>query len=157
MIDGPRRILALAAVAAIAAASPVRATELCGWLAETANADRLHEFSLWLEADGQVDFFYKMTGAGIVTEGMKSYSPGSGTFSLEAKRAEKAWGFGSTLSPPGDIDIVAEIHAAPKSVFSDDETPLLAKFTFRRHVPEDEKTPPADFAKRQCATVPAGR
>lgn len=152
-----RHGLALAALAAITAAGPVRGAELCGWLTETVDADSTHDFSLWLEADGEVNFFYKMTGQGIVTEGMKAYSPGSGTFSLRPKRPEKAWGFGSTLSPPGDIDIVAEIHAPPKSVFSDDETPLLATFTFRRHVPEDEKTPPTDFAKRQCATIPAGQ
>src|SRR5471032_2103668 len=144
MIELPRHGLALAAAAVIAAAGPARAAELCGWLVETTDADSVHEFSLWLEADSDVSFFYKMTGKGIVSEGMRAYSPGSGTFSLRPKHAEKAWGFGSSLDPPGDIDIVAEIHVPPKSVFSDDETPLLAKFTFQRHVPENEKTPPTD-------------
>jgi len=147
--------LALAAVALVAAGGSARATELCGWLVETVEGDNVHQFSLWLEADGDANLFYKMTGAGIVTESVKAYSPGSGTFSLRARRAETAWGFGSTLDPPGDIDIVAEIHAPPKSVFSEEETPLLAKFVFQRHVPDGEKTPPADFAKRQCATIPA--
>jgi hypothetical protein len=157
MIGPPRLGLALAAALVIAATGPAHAAELCGWLMETTEADSVHQFNLWLEADADVSFFYKMTGKGIVTEGVKAYSPGSGTFSLRPGRAEKAWGFGSTLDPPGDIDIVAEIHAPPKSVFSDDETPLLAKFTFQRHVPQDEKTPPADFAKHQCATIAAGR
>ncbi len=157
MIGLPRHGLALAAAVVIAAAGPARAAELCGWLVETTAADSVHQFDLWLEADADVSFFYKMTGKGIVTEGMKAYSPGSGSFSLRPRRPEKAWGFGSTLDPPGDIDIVAEIHVPPKSVFSDDETPLLAKFTFQRHVPEDEKTPPTDFAKHQCATIAAGR
>ena len=157
MIWPPPLGLAIAAAMAITAAGPARAAELCGWLTETADADGVHQFDLWLEADADVSFFYKMTGKGVVTEGMRAYSPGSGTFSLRPKHAEKAWGFGSSLSPPGDIDIVAEIHTPPKSVFSDDETPLLARFAFQRHVPEDEKAPPTDFAKRQCATIPAGR
>jgi hypothetical protein len=28
-------------------------------------------------------------------------------------------------------------------------------FTFRRHAPQSEKTPPKDFAKHQCVTLPA--
>jgi hypothetical protein len=157
MSSPPRLGLAIAVAAVIVAASPAHAAELCGWLIETTEADSVHQFDLWLEADADVSFFYKMSGKGIVTEGMKAYSPGSGTFSLSPKRAQRAWGFGSTLDPPGDVDIVAEIHVPPKSVFSDDETPLLAKFTFQRHVPEDEKVPPKDFAKHQCATIPGGR
>jgi hypothetical protein len=95
-----------------------------------------------------------MTGEGIVTEGMRSYSPGSGTFFLHAGRASKVWGFGSTLYPPGDIDIIAEVHTKPPSIFDETPTPLLAKFVFHRHVPEDETTPPKGFATKQCATLP---
>jgi hypothetical protein len=145
------------AVLISAASTPARAAELCGWLTETADAEGVHEFSLWLEADAYVAFFYKMTGKGVVSEGMKAYSPGSGTFSLRPTAAEKAWGFGASVSPPAEIDIVAEIHAPPKSVFDEEETPLLARFVFQRHVTEDEKKAPTDFAKRQCATLPSGR
>jgi hypothetical protein len=153
---GPLAALGLAALIS-AAGAPARAAELCGWLTETADAEKVHEFSLWLEADANVAFFYKMTGKGVVSEGMKAYSPGSGTFSLRPKAAEKAWGFGTSLSPPAEIDIVAEIHAPPKSVFDEAETPLLARFVFQRHVSEDEKKPPTEFARRQCATLPASR
>jgi hypothetical protein len=154
----PARILTAFALAVCAAATmtPVRAAELCGWLTETSDANSVHQFTLWLEADTEVALFYKMSGKGIVTEGMKAYSPGSGSFSLHPKKAEKPWGFGTSLSPPGDIDIVAEIHVPPKSIF-DEEAPLLAKFTFQRHVPEEEKAPPNDFAHRQCVTLAAGR
>lgn len=31
--------------------------------------------------------------------------------------------------------------------------PLLASFTFKRYVPEDETTPPKTLAARQCATL----
>jgi len=134
---------------------PAQATQLCGWLVETLEPENVHEFTLWLEADGDMDFFYKMTGKGISTEDSKSYSPGSGSFSLRPKRPEKPWGFGTNIDGPGDVDIVAEIHVMPKSVFDDAETPLLASFAFRRHVSQDEKKPPVDFAKRQCVTIPS--
>jgi hypothetical protein len=154
MLRLPRLGLALAAATAIAGGGPARATELCGWLVETTNAEAVHDFTLWLEADNDLDFFYKMTGKGVSTESSRAYSPGSGTFSLRARHAEKPWGFGSNIDGAGDVDIVVEIHVPPKSVFPDDETPLLASFTFRRHVPEDEKAPPTEFAKRQCVTIP---
>jgi hypothetical protein len=144
----------LAIAVALAFEAPARATELCGWMTETVSRDSVHEFTLWLQADGDVSFLYKMTGQGIVTESSKSYSPGSGTFSLHPKKPEKPWGFGTTLEGPGDVDIVADIHVMPKSVFDEVETPVLASFAFRRHVPEGEKVPPKDFAKHQCVSVP---
>ena len=146
--------LALAA-AVLALAGPARATQVCGWIDETVDADNVHLFSLWLEADGDTDFFYRMAGKGVVTESSTSYSPSSGAFSLRPKRPGRPWSYGTSISGGGDVDIVAEIHAAPKSVFSDDETPLLAKFTFRRHVPEGETKAPKTFAARQCAALPA--
>ncbi len=153
---GPSRCgLMLAALAITAIAAPAHPTELCGWLVETVGDESMHEFALWLEADGDVSFLYKMTGKGVSTESSKSYSPGSGSFSLRPKAPEKAWGFGTTIGEAGDVDIVADIHVMPKSVFDETETPLLASFKFRHHVPEGEKKPPADFAKRQCATVPS--
>jgi hypothetical protein len=154
MIGPCRYGLVVAALAMTAIAAPARSTELCGWLVETIGDESMHEFTLWLEADGDVSFLYKMTGKGVSTESSKAYSPGSGTFSLRPKAPEKAWGFGTTIDGAGDVDIVADIHVMPKSVFDETETPLLASFTFRRRVPEGEKKPPADFAKRQCATVP---
>jgi hypothetical protein len=95
-----------------------------------------------------------MTGKGVITESGTNYSPSSGSFSLRPKRPQSYWSFGTTLGE-GDVDIVGEIHVAPKSVFSDEETPILTSFIFRRHVPGNEKKPPTDFAKRQCAVVPA--
>lgn len=156
MISFLRGGVALLALAG-AAAGPARATELCGWLIETVEADGLHQFDLWLQADADTDVFYRMTGDGWRSEGVRAYSPGSGTYSLHAHKAAKVWGFGTSLNPPGELDIVAEIHAPPASVFSEDETPLLATFAFRRHVPEDEGPPPKAFGARQCVTVAAGR
>jgi hypothetical protein len=152
-LSRPALALALATAATLMTAPPVRAAQLCGWLTEKISGDSVHEFDLWLESDSRVNFFYKMTGKGVTTENSRSYSPGSGSFSLDPKRAEKAWGFGTTLGSEGDIDIVAEIHVMPKSVFDEGDTPLLASFAFKRHVPDGEKKPPADFAKRQCVTL----
>ena len=136
-------------------AVPAHAGQLCGWLIETIEADDLHQFELWLQAESQTDIVYKMRGEGIVSESSRSYSPGSGSYSLRARKAVKVWGFGSTLSAPADIDIVAEIRSPPKSVFSDEETPLLATFSFQRHVSEGGGAPPPPFGARRCVVVAA--
>ncbi len=149
------RHVLVACALAVALAGPARATELCGWLTEVVKDDNVHDFDLWLQADGEVAFLYRMTGKGLTSEGSRMYSPGSGTSSLHAGKAERPWGFGATLDPPGDVDIVAEIHVSPKSIFDEEETPLLGKFTFQRHVPEGETKPPTDFQKHQCVTLPA--
>lgn len=140
-------------IVALLAATPVHATEICGWLTETVDAENVHEFALWLQSDGEADIYYMMKGEGLTSEGMTFYSPSKGTYVLHPGRAAKPWGFGGTLNPPGDIDIIAELHAVPADIFADDEPPLLATFTFKRQVPEDEKTPPKAFATKQCATV----
>lgn len=147
---GPLRC-AIAAVALLA--GPASATEVCAWMDETIGEDDYHELRLWLEADGEVDAYYKIKGEGLSSEGMKAHSPNSGTYFLRPKTPDSPWKFGATLTPPGDIDVVAEIRAKPADIFSDAETPLLASFTFKRHVPEGETTPPKTLAARQCATL----
>ena len=148
----------LLAVAVGAVAVPAHAGQLCGWLVETIGDDDLHQFELWLQAERDTDVVYRLRGAGIVSESSRSHSPGGGSYSLHAGQPAKIWGFGATLNAPADIDIVAEIHAPPRSVFSDEAAPpWLAAFTFRRHVPEYEGAPPKPFAARQCVTVTAAR
>lgn len=129
------------------------ATEVCAWLKETVKRDQLYKFELWLQADGETDFLYQITGAGIVTDGSKSHSPGSGTYVLHPRKPEKPWSFGATLYPPGTIDIGIELHKTPEDIFSKDPTPILAQFSFHRDVPAAEKKPPATLAKKQCATL----
>jgi hypothetical protein len=140
----------------MAAAAPAHAARVCAWMNETIGDDDYHELTLWLEADGDVDFYYKIKGEGLRSEGMKAHSPNSGTFVLHARKPDKPWGFGATLSPPGEIDVVIELRATPKDIFSDAEPPLLASFTFRRQVPEGETTPPKDLANKQCAALATG-
>lgn len=138
--------------AAPAAAAPVK---ICAWMTETVDAESNHEFSLWLEADADIQIYYQMAGEGVVTESMRAHSPGSGTFVLHPGEPDKPWGFGATLNPPGEVDIVAEIHETPEDIFSDVPSPLLTAFEFRRHVPEGETTPPPIFAEKRCRTVAA--
>jgi hypothetical protein len=147
------RGLALAAALALAISEPAHAAQLCGWLTEKVSADNVHDFALWLQSDSDIAFFYKMSGKGIVTRSGSSYAPGSGTFSLRPGRPQNPWGYGTNISE-GDVDIVAEIHETPKSVFDETESSLLANWVFRRHIARGEKAPPADFAKHQCITVP---
>ena len=149
-----RRGQAIAALVAAAAAGPAHATPVCGWLQESVDADEAHMFDLWLSSDGFLDFVYQMKGQGVTTPSSRMYSPGSGSFSLRPGKDEKAWGFGTSLDPGSDIDIIAELHLKPKDIFSEDETPLLATFTFKRHVPDDETKPPPVFMEKQCVTLP---
>lgn len=133
-----------------AAAAPTR---ICAWLAETLGEDDFHQVTLWFEADQDFDGYYMLKGDGLVGDGSRAHSPSKGTFVLHAGKPDSPWKFGTTLTPPGVVDIVAEVHATPKDVFADDEPPLLAAFTFHREVAEDHPAPPADFGARQCATV----
>jgi hypothetical protein len=143
---------ALMALAITAAAAPSQAAQVCAWMVETVGDDDLREVALWLEADSDVDLYYMMKGEGLKDGSGRAHSPGSGTYSLSAKTPARAWGFGSTLSPPGEIDVIAELHASPKDIFADEEPPLVMAFTFHREVPEGETAPPATLAARQCQT-----
>ena len=150
-----RRIaLAASLILTVALAGAAQAKQICGWLVEKVEANDVHQLDLWLQADSEVEFLYKIGGKGLLSEGMKMHSPGSGTFLLHPGKADKPWGFGGTLVPPGTIDIVAEIHVKPADIFDETPTPILAAFTFHREVPAGEKKAPPVFAKKQCATLP---
>jgi hypothetical protein len=147
-------IAAIAAVAlSFAFAAEARATQICGWMVEKIEGDDLHSVDIYLQADGEMEFLYKVGGRGLLSEGSRSHSPSSGTYVLHAGQAERVWGFGATLSPPGKIDITMAIHQKPADIFDEKPTPVLAEFAFRRDVPESEKQPPATLAKKQCVAV----
>lgn len=149
--------IGIAAAALLAA--PAQAVTVCAWIDETLGEDDYRELTLWLEADGQADVYYMIKGEGLSAEGMKAHAPNSGTLILRPKTPNSPWTFGATLTPPGKMDVIAEVRAWPKDIFSDEPPPLLAAFTFRRDVPEGETAPPKTFAAKQCAavTVPASR
>jgi hypothetical protein len=148
-----RILIAAAAILSLALAHQARATQVCGWMIEKIEADDLHQVDIFLQADGDLEFLYKIGGRGLTSEGSRMHSPGSGTYVLHPGQAERVWGFGATLSPPGKIDISIALHEKPASVFDEKPTPVLAQFVFNRVVPDGEKRPPATFAKKQCATV----
>jgi hypothetical protein len=139
---------------ALVVSGGAQAAQLCGWMLEKTNDEKYHELEIWLQSDQDIDFFYKIGGEGLVEDsGGKGNSPNSGTFVLHPGVAERPWGFGMTVYPPGRIDVTLEVHEWPKDIFSDEETPLLATFTFQRPIPAEEVEPPADLAKHQCLTV----
>lgn len=145
----------LLAMVLAATAIPAHAGQLCGWLVESLKGDNVHQFELWLQAEGDTEVFYRMAGRGIVTEPSGSHAPSRGTYALRNRLPVKVWGFGSALNAPADIDVVAEIYAPPPRGFADRPTPLLAKFSFQRRVSADEGEAGQPFASRQCATVAA--
>lgn len=145
----------LAGIAAAAALSgSAQAVQVCAWMDETLGEDDYHELKLWLEAtDGEADVVYKIKGDGLVNENSRGNAPNSGTLFLRRNAPNTPWTFGVTLEPPGRIDVIAELRVKPADIFSEDETPLLAAFTFRREIPEGETIPPKTFAAKQCATL----
>jgi hypothetical protein len=134
-------------------AIPAHAAQVCAWMKETIQPEDVYDFELWLQADSDVDFLYQIGGKGVVSESLTGNSPTSATYTLNAGKAEKVWGYGSTLDAPGKIDFSVELHQMPADIFSDAPTPLLAKFIFQRDVPKSEKKPPATLAKKQCAVL----
>jgi hypothetical protein len=147
------RTLFAGIAAAAVLAGPAQALQVCAWMDETADEDDFHELKLWLEADGELDFYYMIKGEGLSSDGMRGHSPNSGTYFLRARKPDSPWSFGLTFRPPGTIDVIAEIRGKPKDIFSDEPPPLLASFTFRREAPEGETKPPKTFAAKQCATL----
>ena len=147
------RMLFAGIVGAAVLAGPAHAVQVCAWMDETVGEDDYRELKLWLEADGELDIYYMIKGEGLASEGMKAHSPNRGTYFLRPRKADSPWTFGSTLSPPGVIDVIAEVRAKPASIFSDEAPPLLASFTFHRDVPEGETAPPKTFSVKQCATL----
>ena len=137
----------------LSSAALSQTVQVCGCLVESVKPENVYQFDVWLQTDGELSFLYKMSGAGVVAGSNKTHSPGSGTYVLQAGKAEKPWGFGTTLYPPAKIDITIELHEMPADIFSEAPTPLLAKFDFRRDVPESETKPPATLARKQCLAV----
>src|SRR5258708_28191632 len=103
-----RFIVALVFCLPLAAAT--QAPQVCGWLIERLESENTYAFDIWLQSDARLDFLYKIGGAGVVSESLKAHSPGSGTFTLDAGKATKVWGFGSTLYPPATLDFTIELH-----------------------------------------------
>ena len=147
------RALIAGVLGAAVLAGPAQALQLCAWMDETAGEDDYRELKLWLEADGDADFYYMIKGEGLVSEGMKGHSPNRGSYFLRPRTPDSPWKFGLTFRPPGTIDVIVEIRQKPADIFSDDEPPLLTAFTFHREAPEGETTPPKTFAAKQCATL----
>lgn len=132
-----------------------QAAKVCAWIVETNEADDERKLTMWLQSDAEIDFFYQIGGDGIVTRSGKGNAPNDGTFSLMPGKANSPWSYGSTLDSAGRIDVTIELHKMPADIFSKAPTPLLAKFSFQRAIPENEKKPPATLAKKQCAVIAA--
>jgi hypothetical protein len=150
-----RSMLVMLAATALVSASVgcADATQICAWLVESNQPDDVRQLDLWLQSDADIDFLIKVDGDGIIDGSGKSNSPESATYSLTGGQADKAWGFGATLAPPGAIDEIVELHETPADISSDAPTPLLARFAFQRKIPAGETTPPDTLAKKQCETL----
>lgn len=147
---------ALAIALAATLSNAAYGAQLCAWMVEADDTDDMgtsRKLTLWMRSDGEIDFYIKMTGDGIVNGTGKSNSPMSATYTLHAGQTDSPWSYGATLDSPARIDETVEIHKMPTDIFSNTPTPLLAKFVFQRDVPASEKTPSKLFQKKQCAAV----
>jgi hypothetical protein len=148
-----KAVAALAFLGLFTASS--HAATVCAWMIESNQPDQVREVDIWLQSDQDINFLYQVGGKGIITDSGHMNSPGSGTFSLKAGKADRAWGFGATLDSAGKIDITMDLHKMPASVTSGEVTPVIAHYVFQRDIPATEKKPPATLAKKQCLTAAA--
>ena len=87
-------------------AGPDRATENCGRLTESIEADAVQIFSFWLVPDQELAVFYAMKNQGIVSDSRRDPATPITTFSLHAKRPEKVRSFRENATAPAKIDRV---------------------------------------------------
>jgi hypothetical protein len=146
-------MMAVAIVATAALTGEAQAMQLCGWIVETNEENDVHKLTLYLSSDKEIEFLYKIGGRGIVDGMGHTHSPAKGTFLLHDGQTDSPWSFGATLTAPGKIDVIVEIHEKPESIFDEKPTPILATFKFQRAVPESETKAPPVFAKKQCVTL----
>jgi hypothetical protein len=147
-----RFLLALAA--ALLAAPAAHAANVCAWIVESNNSEGTRQFDLWLQSDKDIQGFDLVTGGkGVVTASGENISPSTATYALDAGKADKAWGMGTSIDGPGKIDIVVELRKSSMDDTPENKLPLLARYVFDRPIPPNEKKPPATLAKHQCAPV----
>ena len=147
-----RFLLALAA--AFLAAPSAHAANVCAWIVESNDSEGTRLFDLWLQSDKDIQGFDLVTsGKGVVTASGASMSPSSATYALDAGKADKAWGMGSSVDGPGKIDIIVELRKSSMDDVPEDKLPLLARYAFERPIPANEKKPPTTLAKHQCMKV----
>lgn len=141
-----RAILLLLALTA----APASAAQVCGWIDESIDADKSHNFTLWFEADAEIDLSYRIGGDGIADESGRAQSPSSGNLYLKPGKPETPWTLGTSIAPPTTIDITARIQAQATGTSG---PAAVTTLTFQRTITPSETTPPKTFATRQCLTL----
>jgi hypothetical protein len=143
----------LALAAALLAAPSAQAANVCAWIQESNTSDG-HMIELYLQSDKDIQGFDLVVGGkGVVTGSGASMSPTTATYALDAGKADKAWGMGTSINSPGRIDITVELRKSAMDDTPVDKLPLLAHYAFSRPVVPNEKKIPATLAKHQCAPV----
>ena len=146
-----RFLLALAAM--LLAAPSAHAANVCAWIQESNTSDG-HMIELYLQSDKDISGFDLVVGGkGVVTASGSSMSPTTATYALDAGKADKAWGMGSSIDGPGKIDITVELRKSSMDDTPENKLPLLAHYAFSRPIAPNEKKPPATLAKHQCMQV----
>jgi hypothetical protein len=146
-----RFLLALAAM--LLAAPSAHAANVCAWIQESNTSDG-HMIELYLQSDKDISGFELVVGGkGVVTASGSSMSPTTATYALDAGKADKAWGMGTSIDGPGKIDITVELRKSSMDDTPENKLPLLAHYAFSRPIAPNEKKPPATLAKHQCMQV----
>ena len=131
-------------------ADRARAAQVCAWIVESVEDDGAHKFELNLGVDAPTSLAVRFQGPPFI-----SVSMGGDMIQLEPGEANNVEGDGFAVLAGVDLRFNVQLFDRPIT-FEEMEKPTrkpLATFDFHRKVGEDERTPPADLAAKQCKTV----
>jgi hypothetical protein len=124
------------------------AAQVCVWIVESVEDDGLHKFELNLGVDTPTSAAVRFKGPGFTSASM-----GGDMIPLDPGAPKDVDGEGFDVSAGDDLQFDVQLFDRPMASVDEMEAPtgkLLAAFAFHRKVGEDERTPPPDFAAKQC-------
>jgi len=133
---------------------PAFAAQACVWIAESVEDDGAHRFELNLSVDARTSVSVRFQGPGFTSGSM-----GGDLIQLEPGEPKDVDGEGFDVDAGDDLDFDVRLFDHPLSL-DELDAPTgkpLAAFTFHRKVGENERSPPADLAAKQCKTLGSDR
>jgi len=123
------------------------AAQACAWIVESVEDDGAHRFELNLSVDTPTSLAVRFQGPGFTSASM-----GGDMIQLAPGEPKDVDGEGFDVSAGDDLHFDVQLFDHALASLDEMEHPTgkpLAAFVFQRKVGEDERAPPADFAK-QC-------
>ena len=130
------------------------AAQACARIVESVEDDGDHKFELNLRVDAPTSVSVRFQGPGFTSGSM-----GGDLIQLDPGEPKDVDGEGFEVSPGDDLDFDVRLFDHPLSL-DELDAPTgkpLASFTFHRKAGENERSPPADLAARQCQPLGSDR